>query len=245
VFAVGHAALGAEGRRLAAVLACGPGAALSHRSAAAHWGLLATDATRIDVTAARSRSATAGVTIHRARQFDARDTTTHRAIPTTTVARTLLDLAASLPPSRLERALAQAERLRLYDQTALRETIARANGHRGGAILARAIAHEPAFTRSDLESRVLVLVREAGLPEPAANLPLAAPDHPRLEADLCWPAHHLIVESDGFETHGTRAAFEHDRAKDAALTAAGYRVVRFTTRTQDATILSRLKALLA
>ena len=87
-------------------------------------------------------------------------------------------------------------------------------------------------------------MREAGLPEPMVNASLTAPDHPRLEVDLHWPTHHLIVELDGYETHRTRAAFEADRHRDAALTAEGYRVVRFTWRTPDAVIRDRLRALL-
>jgi very-short-patch-repair endonuclease len=242
VYAVGHRVVGREGRALAAVLACGPGAVLSHRSAAAHWGLARDDSARTDVTVPTSRRGDGSIRLHRSRSLDARTTTTHDGIPITTVARTLLDLAATLTPERLERALAQAERLRLYDH---RTVSAPANGHRGATALARAIAREPRFTRSAFEARVLRLVRQNGLPEPLTNTVLSAPDHPRLEVDLFWPAHRLIVETDGFETHGTRAAFEADRARDAALQAAGFRVLRFTWRTADVTIERRLLALLS
>ena len=197
------------------------------------------------MTAATSRRGAAGIRLHRSRSLDARDTTTHQAMPTTTVARTLLDLAATVKPERLERALVQAERLRIYDHAKILDVLARANGHRGQRPLALATAREPKFTRSDLESRLLRIIREAGLPEPNANAVLDALDHPRIEADLYWPAHRLIVETDGWDTHRTRQAFESDRAKDAALTAAGYRVIRFTWRTPDATIERRLRALLA
>jgi hypothetical protein len=244
VYAVGHAHLGAEGRRLAAVLACGPGAVLSHKSAAAHWNLLATAAARIDVTAARGRRAHEGIRLHRSRSLDAQDTTTHRGIPTTTIARTLLDLAAILPAHRLERALAQAERVGLYDHAALTDVIRRSNGHRGQRALEHAVAQEPAFTRSDLEARLLELTRDHGLPTPLVNHILAAPDHPRLEVDFCWPTHHLIVETDTWHTHGTRADFEHDRRKDAALTAAGYTVIRFTDHTTPTEIHARLRAVM-
>jgi very-short-patch-repair endonuclease len=226
------------------VLACGPGAVLSHKSAAAHWNLLATSAARIDVTAARGRRAHEGIRLHRSRSLDAQDTTTHRAIPTTTIARTLLDLAAILPAHRLERALGQAERLHLYDHTALTEIVQRANGHRGNGALRKAIAQEPAFTRSDLEARLLQVTREHGLPAPLVNHILAAPDHPRLEVDFSWPTHHLIVETDTYATHGTRADFERDRRRDAALTAAGYTVIRFTDQTELAEITARLRSLL-
>jgi predicted transcriptional regulator of viral defense system len=121
VYAVGHEVLSREGRWMAAVLACGEGAVLSHVSAAAHWELLSTAAARIDVTAAPSRHGAPGIRLHRSRSLDARDTTTHRGIPVTTRARTLLDLAATVAPQRLERAIAQAERLRLYDDRAIQD----------------------------------------------------------------------------------------------------------------------------
>jgi very-short-patch-repair endonuclease len=241
VYAVGHAALRREGRWLAAVLACGPRAVLSHVSAAAHWGLLQSDATLIDATAPASRRGAPAIRLHRSRSLIARDTTTHQGIPITTIARTLLDLAATIKPHRLERALAQAERLQLYDHRAIEALLATANGHRGKPLLAQATAREPKFTRSELEAWFLTLVRDAGLDEPEVNLTLTAPDHPRLEVDFCWPSHRLIVELDGWETHRTRAAFEADRAKDAALQAAGWRVLRFTHRTPPATIQRRLQ----
>jgi hypothetical protein len=244
VYAVGHEVLRREGRWMAAVLASGQGAVLSHRSAAAHWGLLDTAAAAIDVTSARGRAGSAGIRLHRARSLDARDSTNHRGIPVTTLARTLLDLAAVVRPHRLERALAQAERLQLYDHRAINEVIARANGHRGRAALARATAREPAWTRSELEAWFLSLVRETELPEPLVNITLAAPDHPRLEVDFCWPAQRLIVELDGWETHRTRAAFEADRRKDTALQAIGWRVLRFTRRTEPSEIKRRLRSLM-
>jgi hypothetical protein len=244
VYAVGHAALGRHARAMAAVLACGPGAVLSHASAGAWWDLTPTAATRIDVTAPTKRRHPA-IRLHRSRSLDAQDTTTHRGIPVTSVPRTLLDLAATLPAHRLERAVAQAERLRLYDHHAIQDITRRANGHRGATRLAQATAEEPAYTRSDLEARVLTIARAAGLPEPQANTILEAPDHPRLEVDLFWPTHRLIVETDGYEYHRTRHAFDTDRARDAALTAAGYKVLRFTTRTDAATIGKRLRQLLS
>jgi very-short-patch-repair endonuclease len=227
------------------VLACGPSAVLSHRSAAAHWGLLATDQTRIDVTAPRSRDGQSGIRLHRARSLDARDTATHEAIPITTVARTLLDLAATVRPHHLERAVAQADHLGLYDHRAITDVIARSSGHRGGSALARAIAREPKWTRSDFEAGFLKLIRDAGLPEPLVNHALVVPDYGHCEPDFLWPEHDLIVETDSWGAHRSRAAFERDRAKDAALTAAGYRVLRFTWRTRPETALRRLRALLA
>jgi predicted transcriptional regulator of viral defense system len=171
VYAVGHVRLGREGRYLAAVLACGTRAVLSHRSAAAWWGLLQTAQAQVDVTSPHGRHAIAGVRRHQARSLIAQDTTTHEGIRTTSVARTLLDLAATVRPDRLERALAQAERLQLYDQAAIADVLSRSNGHRGRAALTRATAQEPKLTRSELEAIFLRLVRQAGLPEPESNLP--------------------------------------------------------------------------
>jgi hypothetical protein len=244
VYSFGDRALRVEGRRLAAVLACGPGAVLSHRSAAAHWGLLNTDQAGIDVTTARGRHGATGIRLHRSRSLDAQDTTTHEGIPITTVHRTLLDLAATARPHQLERALAQAMYLELYDQRAIDGVIARSNGHRGTGALARATARPVQVTKSAWEVRMLGLVRRAGLPEPICNKPLHAPDHGECKPDFHWPAHDLIVETDGWEGHKTLAAFRDDRAKDAALTAAGHRVVRFTWDVDDATIVRRLRALL-
>jgi Transcriptional regulator, AbiEi antitoxin/Protein of unknown function (DUF559) len=244
VYAVGDRALRVEGRRLAAVLACGPVAVLSHRSAASHWGLLATDQARIDVMAPRSRQGVPGIRLHTSRSLDAQDTTSHQGIPITTVHRTLLDLAATTRADQLERALAQAMYLQLYDQRAIDDVIARSNGHRGTNVLKEATKQEPKITKSMWEIRMLRLVRGAGLPVPITNRPLHAPDHGECKPDFYWPAHGLIVETDGWEAHRTLAAFRADRAKDAALTAAGYKVLRFTWDVQDATILRRLSALL-
>ncbi len=249
VYAVGHTALRVEGRRLAAVLACGDGAVLSHVSAAAHWGLLHSAATKIDVTAPASRRGASGaVRLHRTRCLDARDTTTHEHTPVTTIARTLLDLAASQPEARLERALAQSHHLRVYDHAEITDVLARTNGHRGTRALAQAAASEdPKWTANEFEARFLTLVRDAKLPEPLVNHPLDAPDHGHCRPDFMWPAAGLVVETDGWETHGTRVAFLADRRKDAALTAAGYRVVRFSPddlRDRPDTVVARLTSLL-
>ncbi len=245
VYAVAGAVLPREGRWLAAVLACGDRAVLSHVSAAVHWGLLQYDAPRPEVTAPASRRQVPGIRLHRSRCLDAQDTTTHQGIPTTTVHRTLLDIAADAPDHHLERALAQAEKLRLYDHTAIEDVIARANGHKGTKRLTQAIADDPQWTRSELERRMRKLAREHKLPRPLSNHTLDAPDHPGLEADFYFPTHHLVVETDGWTDHHTRQAFEADRAKDAALTAAGYTVMRFTwrqLRDDPHTVAERLRA---
>ena len=226
VYAVGHRRLSREGAYLAAVLACGEGAVLSHRSAAHQWGLLQSDATLVDFTVPRSRrSCRPGIRLHRPRSLEARDISTHRGIPITSVERTLDDL----PRALRTRALAQAERLRLDV------------GHH--------LAPDPALalTRSELEARFLHLIDRAALPRPVVNAALHALDHGRIEVDFHWPDQRLIVETDGFESHGTRSAFTDDRRRDAALTAAGWRVVRFAwsdVAGHPAAVRRRLRALL-
>ena len=198
-------------------------------------------------TPSRARGALAGIGVHRSRSLDAKDTTSHHGIPITTVARTLLDLAATVSAHRLERALAQAERPRLYDHRALHDVLARANGHRGKAALASAVTQEPQLTRSELEALFLTLARAAGLPPPLVNSTLDVPDRGRLDPDFHWPTHQLIVETDGYDTHRTRAAFQADRRRDAAPTAAGYTVLRFTNRhvtRHPETVIRRLRALM-
>jgi len=245
VYAIGGAALPREGRHLAAVMACGSGAVLSHTSAAVHWGLLTYDAPRPEVTAPASRAGAPGIRLHRSHSLDARDATEHRGIPTTTVAKTLLDVAAHAPMSHLEHALGQALRNELYDQRAIDDVLDRHRGRRGTKALRRATASDPAFTRSELERRFRALCRRAGLPRPLSNVSLADLDHRPHEVDFYFPAHRLVVETDGWRDHGTRIAFERDRAKDAALTATGYIVLRFTKRQiadEPETVADRVRA---
>ena len=231
VYAVGHRVIERRGHWLAAVLACGQRAVLSHRSAAALWGIRPTAQTRIDVTtlgkASRGRP---GITLHRAALAET-DRTTHDHIPTTSLPRTLLDLASLTPLDTVVRALEEAERRRLIDTRPIHELLTRANGHPGGGALQRALSvYEPQATRtkSDLERRFLTLITQAGLPRPTLNTLVEG-----YEVDALWPEQKLIVELDGFATHRTRAAFERDRKRDAALLAAGHRTLRVTARRLD------------
>jgi very-short-patch-repair endonuclease len=233
VYAVGHSVLCAEGRWMAAVLACGPRAVLSHQSAAALWGLRPTARSKIDVIAQRRAGrGRAGLSVHRARGLRPRDVTRRRNIPCTTVARTLLDLADAVDRSGLERALEQAEILRLVDLASLQDVLARADGRHGAPMLRAVLAdHDPgsALTRSELERRFLKLCRDAALPSPRVNARVRV-DGDGFEVDFSWPGRRLIAELDGFGTHGTRAAFERDCRRDRLLQLGGRRVVRFTWR---------------
>jgi very-short-patch-repair endonuclease len=229
VYAVGHLVLRREAHWLAAVLACGDGAVLSHAAAAAHWGLRPSAATRVDVTVrgtgGRKRP---GLRVHRHATLLAAEITRHEGIPVTTPARTLLDLAASLPRRAVERALDQSAVLRLFDFTAL---CAAAEAHRGrpGAPLLSAVLEQHSvgstLTRSELEERFLRFCAERGIVSPRVNATVAG-----LEVDFYWPRPKLVVEVDGWAFHRTRAAFERDRRRDTRLAAAGIRVLRLTDR---------------
>lgn len=224
VYAVGHERLSPTGRRLAAVWAYGDRAALSHRSAAAAWGLRGGGGARVDVTVrARSVSARPGTRPHLTTRPV--ETTTRGVLPITTPARTLLDLAAVVVPHQLTAALGQAEVLGLFDLRALEEIVAAHPRHRGRTRLVAALARDAPLTLSALEDRFLALCDAHGLPRPAVNArPLG------FRVDFLWPERRLIAETDGWRFHRTRAAFEADRARDQALTAAGYAVLRFTHR---------------
>jgi very-short-patch-repair endonuclease len=226
VFAVGHTALAPFAREYAALLASGEGALLSHISAAHVHGLL--DAPPIpDVTVVgRAPRRQDGIQLHYAAALDPRDRRLRQGMPVTTVARTIVDLAAVLTASQLERILGEAYAQRLATEAAVRAALDRAAGRRGTAVLRGLLgAATSAVTRSEAERRALAVIRRAGLPRPLTNIRVAG--H---EVDLLWREHRLIVEIDGYAFHGHRKAFERDRRRDAALLAAGYRVMRITWR---------------
>ena len=244
VYAVGHIKISLKGRWMAAVLACGPEAVLSHHSAAALWELRNAPGGKIDVTAP-GRRRIAGIRCHTARTLDPRDRTTIDGIPVTSCNRTLLDLAELLSPQRLRSTLEAVQRRDLLDVKALRALLARSPGRRGVTRLRAALAQlhdEAPFIQSELERRFLELIRAAGLPEPQCNVVVAGE-----LVDFYWPAHRLVVEVDGYRFHKTRRSFEEDRRRDARLQIAEIRVVRVTheriTREADA-LLADLRRLL-
>ena len=245
VFAVGHRVLTRHGAWMAAVLAAGEGAVLSHRSAAALWDIRDTARSRVEVTVRRHRRGRPGVEYHHV-ALPPDEITVEHDIPVTTPARTLFDLAAVLRPHQLERAINEAEFRRLTSPLSLDDLVARHPGRRGARALhdilaARRIGQHR--TRSDLEAAFLALVDAHGLPRPQTNR-RTGPG----EVDAVWPEQGLIAELDGFEAHGTRQAFEKDRARDRELVAQGWRVVRITWRqleTDEHTIARQLRALLA
>jgi very-short-patch-repair endonuclease len=244
VYAVGHRALRREAWWMAAVLASGDGAVLSYRSAAALWGIRETARARIEVSAPRHRRSTARVEVHFvAMQPD--EIAVERGVPVTTPARTLFDLATVVSGDQLEHAFDEAEVRRLTSPVSLAALAARYPARRGARAIRRVLDNHrkngETVLRSVLERRLLALLDDHGLPRPRMNRVGAEG-----ELDARWPEQRLIVECDGFATHGTRKAFEADRARDRALQVAGWRVVRITWRqlTNDANVLARQLAAL-
>jgi very-short-patch-repair endonuclease len=222
VYAVGHTRLSNEGRWMAAVLACGDCAVLSHRSAAALWGIRRPRNGAIEITVPRTTGmkTRAGIALHRSTTLIATSCSRRLGIPVTTPARTLADLRPLLSPAQFASAVREAEFL--------------------GLPTADAAPAEP--TRTELEDLFIALCRRHRLPKPAANVKLD-----RYEVDFLWPDARLIAEVDGWESHRMRSAFEEDRARDARLAVLGYEVVRFTWRqvTDDAAgVAKTIRALL-
>jgi very-short-patch-repair endonuclease len=229
-------------RELAAVLACGEGAVLSHRSAAALWQLLPYPATSapIDVTVIAVDRRRPGIRVHRVISLEPDEVTTHKGIPVTTPARTMLDLAADEAERDLEQALAAVERSHKTSRAKLLSLLTRYPGRRGAPTLRALLDADsrPALTRSEAEERFLALVTKAKLPPPEVNVRLAD-----FEVDFLWREQRLVVEVDGYAHHADRASFEADRARDAVLAARGFRVVRVTWRqivAQPEAVIARL-----
>ena len=219
VYAVGRRGLTGHGRWMAAVLAYAPNGVLSHRCAASLHGLLFYSGHRIDVTSLTGKSRP-GIVVHRVRELPDDDRILVDGIPVTSTARTLCDLARVVSPDRVARAVEAAERLGVLDLRAFeRRTPPRA--------LREALAgyYDPGFVRSELERRFARLCRDVGLPPPAMNVWVCGQ-----EVDALWKDQKVVVELDGYEAHRTRAAFERDRKRDAALLLAGYSVLRVTGR---------------
>lgn len=240
---------------MAATLACGPGAVLSHRFAAAHLGIRETRAARIDVSApgrvGRSRR---GIAVHSGDSLLPSDVFVVSAIPCTTVARTIFDLSAILNREALEYALHRAQaRPSPLDFGELRALLDRFHGQPGTArlrsLLGRPAGVSDAEAKSRIERAFLALCRKGGLPRPRVNswIPLPIPAG-GLEVDFTWPDHVLAVETDTSTFHGTSRANRNDPARDRALMLAGWRVARFAwwdVMAEPARVASEVWALLA
>jgi predicted transcriptional regulator of viral defense system len=222
-----------EGLYMAAVLACGPGAVLSHRSAARLHGLRNYDYHRIEVTVPkRSQRTHSGVAVHTSTTLTAADVTVVNAIPTTTVARTLFDLGEAITPRQLERAFDQADIMHALDLNEIHDQLAR-NPNRPAAAAVKHLLKTHYIgstpTENEFEDAFLALTRSLNLPDPTPQFYIDPGDgEPPIRADFAWPDRKVVVETDGHRTHGTRGAFESDRRRDQRLTAAGWRVIRST-----------------
>jgi very-short-patch-repair endonuclease len=224
---------------MAAVLACGEGAVLSHRSAGELWGILRSRARRLSEAGGRGEGRAVDVTVpgtggrkqhrgihlHRSSTLTTADCTLRDGIPVTTAARTLADLRPVLSDAEYAAAVREAEFLRLPIADCAPS------------------GPKPPRTRTELEARFMALVRRHRLPPPEVNVRVA-----KHEVDFLWRPHRLIVEVDGWESHGTRSAFEEDRARDARLKLIGFDVLRFTWRqvgTDGVKVARTIRTLLA
>ncbi len=243
VYLYGRPTLEPLGREWAAVLACAGHAVLSHWSAAALWGLADGAPDEVWLTACGpQRHSRPGLRVHRTRRLDRQEIRCRRGLPVTSPARVVIDLAPLTPDTRLERLLAQAHVERLLEPGELE----RALPHRPGASRVRSLLGAetaPAFSRSELERRLIALVRQAGLARPIVNGTVLG-----FEVDFHWPEQRLVVETDGARFHDHARAFERDRRRDQILLAAGWRVMRITWRqlvAEPLAVIARLAMALA
>jgi very-short-patch-repair endonuclease len=233
--------------RHGALLAYGPGAVLSHQSAAVLWGIRRKRRGPIHVTAPCGRQGLRrrkGIWIHRCKLAPV-DRTARDGFPVTTVARTLFDLAEVVPFESLKGAAEEADRLKLLRLRELEEVCERSRGRRALRPVRRLLAElgMPDEGRSPLEIRFAAFIREHRLPPPVQNVHILG--H---EVDALWPSAKLVVELDSWEYHGHRAAFERDRAREPKLLIAGYRTIRVTHRRLDnepAQLAAEIRQLLA
>jgi Protein of unknown function (DUF559) len=222
-----------EGLWMAAVLACGPGAVLSHRSAAALLELRDWGGTKIDVTVPlRSRRKHEGVKVHCSTTLTDRDVTVVNGIPCTTVARTLFDLGEAVTGRQLERSFDQAEILQVLDLTAIEDQLAR-NPTRPGAKAVRNVLETHYIggtpTANENEEALLAITRPLGIPDPECNAFVILDDGgPPIKADFVWRDQRVVIEADSRKWHTSRQRFEQDRLRDQRLIAAGWTIIRTT-----------------
>ena len=225
VYAVGRPELGRLGRWLAAMLACGPEAVLSHGSAAALWGFGREPRGVIDVSVRASTSRRhRGLRVHRRASLRSDELTTHEGIPVTGPIRTLIDEATHLRPMRLERAVNEADKLDRVDPETLRDALDRYAGQPGVAPL-RTLLDRRTFrlSDSDLERFFRPLARAAGLPEPETKVWVNG-----FEVDFHWPELGIVVETDGLRYHRTPSQQAKGLLRDQAHVASGLLPLRFS-----------------
>ncbi|NLT05464.1 MAG: DUF559 domain-containing protein [Solirubrobacterales bacterium] len=222
-----------HGRWAAAVAACGQGAVLSHRAAAALWGLIPAAHGPVDVTAGgRTGRRRPGIAIHSGASLNAEDRTSVDGIPCTSIARTLIDFAAVESDRGVANVVERAEELRVFDLRAVDASVARLRPPAATGRLTRVLAGDRQETRvrSPAERVLLEAVLGSDLPRPRVNPWLPLPDGDGYRPDLLWPRERLVVEVDGRAHHARRAAFERDRRRDRRLARERYETVRFSAR---------------
>jgi very-short-patch-repair endonuclease len=227
VYAVGHGALSLAGWSMAAVLACGEGAALSHRSAARLHGLITWKPQRPAVSVpVRRRARPPGIAVHRIQRLAP---ILVDGIPCTPVARTIVDMAAICRRRTLEKLVEEAVVREIFDLVELETVLGSVSRPRGVRLLRSVLAElRPGMTqtRSGLEEAMLALCRRAGLPDPLVNRHVARRDGSLAEVDFHWPAPRVVVETDSNRYHATHPRRRADRAKDRALQLGGWVVLR-------------------
>jgi very-short-patch-repair endonuclease len=218
VYAVGRPELTREGEWMAAVLECGDGAALSHSSAAAFYGIRS-DGARIEITVPAGRAVSRpGITVHRRKAIEV---VRVRNIPLTSSVQTLVDISSALTDRQLEAVVNEADKRDLIDPETLRAAL---DGRPGAARLRKVLDRRTfVLTDSELERRFLSLVRAARLSRPRTQTRLNG-----FRVDFCWPDLRLVVETDGLTYHRTPAQQATDRVRDQVHTAAGFTPLRFT-----------------
>jgi very-short-patch-repair endonuclease len=231
VYAYGFRLVGKEARWIAAVLACGSDAVLSHRSAAQLWGLQRGSSWSTEVMRAKGWRAPDGVVVHRAALPDD-ERTVAEGIPVTTVPRTVLDFATVGSRRQVERVLNEVEVRGLTDRLSIPDLLARYPRRRGTAVLRDLLdegAEAGGVTRNDFEELFVPLLDSYGLPRPRFNADLSVAGR-FFSVDCLWQRGRLVVELDSRGVHGTRKAFENDRERDRLLMVDGWRVMRVTWR---------------
>jgi very-short-patch-repair endonuclease len=231
VYALGGTRLTPQGRWLAAVLACGSGAVLSHRSAARFWGVFPYDPGEVEVSRDAAGQTRRGAILLRQARLLSDEVEEVEGIPVTSVSRTILDLAAVVPERALERAFHEAEVRQLTSRVSVPQLLERHRGRRGtGSVRSILARREPAgITENDLEELFVTFLDARGLPRPQFNATLPLRGR-LLRPDCMWPEQRLLVELDGRAAHGTERAFESDRERDRVLLAEGWRSARVTWR---------------
>jgi very-short-patch-repair endonuclease len=225
VYAVGRPQVTQHGRWMAAVLSCGPGAVLSHGSAAALWEIGREKRGSIEVSVpTRGGRRRSDMVIHRRAALLANDVTRQNDIPVTAPVRTIVDIACRLGRRQLEKAIKEADVRGLVDPETLRHALAGMRGQRGVSVLRETLdRHSFVLTDTELERRFVPIARRAGLPVPQTQAVVNG-----FRVDFYWPELGLVVETDGLRYHRTPAQQAADRVRDQAHTAAGLTPLRFT-----------------